>query len=227
MAEQKNVLIVEDETAFLDAVSCWLKMDPSFNVLTASNGLEAIKALLAGPVDIVVTDLQMPILDGIELIAYLSVEFPVLPVIIMTCWPPSLVKDRMSKKGPLQYTLLGKPFSLDVLTEKIHEVFQAEANGCISGITLSSLIQILAMEGKTCRIRVLSQEKEGTLVFSKGKMIHAEVDGIQGEEAAYRIINLERPIIEIEEALLCPKTITASVSQLLIESHRRKDEGLI
>ncbi len=204
-----------------------LKKDPSFNVLTASNGLEAVKVLLANSVDILVTDLQMPQLDGIELIVYLSVEFPVMPVIITTCWPSQIVKDRISKKGLLQYTLLEKPFSSQLLMEKIHEVFQAGANGCISGITLSSLVQILAMEGKTCSVRVLTQEKEGTLVFSMGHLVHAEMDNLKGEEAAYRIITLERPVIELEEAPMCQNTITASLNHILMESHRRKDEGLI
>ena len=78
----KNVLIVDDEeTLLLIIESRFEDYKDQFNVLTAPNGKVAIEILESNVIDFVVTDLNMPILDGIELLAYMSAKFPTIPAI--------------------------------------------------------------------------------------------------------------------------------------------------
>ncbi|HDH98197.1 MAG TPA: response regulator, partial [Deltaproteobacteria bacterium] len=69
----KNVLIVDDEKVFLLSLSDGLKSySDEFNVLIAFNGKEAVKILNSSKIDLVVTDLKMPEMDGFQLLAYLT-----------------------------------------------------------------------------------------------------------------------------------------------------------
>ncbi len=70
-----SVLFVDDEAAILDVVRCSLK-DSSYEVLTACNGAEALKVLRNRNVDVLVSDIDMPELSGLELMRIARREFP-------------------------------------------------------------------------------------------------------------------------------------------------------
>ncbi len=68
----KRVLLVEDDTTIAQLTANWLNQHPDgFSVLTAKHGRETLDLLACHPVDIVVSDLHMPVMDGFELIAHL------------------------------------------------------------------------------------------------------------------------------------------------------------
>ena len=92
----KHVLIVDDEETLLLIIETRFEdYKDQFKVLTASNGKEAIRILDSTVIDFVVTDLNMPILDGIELLAYMSANFPTIPAIVMTAFSTPEVEDRL------------------------------------------------------------------------------------------------------------------------------------
>jgi len=76
----KHVLIVDDEKPFLlsltDGLASYAK---DFTVVTAMNGKEAVTILDSTGVDLVVTDLRMPKMDGFELLAHISSNYPDIP----------------------------------------------------------------------------------------------------------------------------------------------------
>ena len=114
----KNVLIVDDEKPFLlsvtDGLAAYAK---DFAVLTAINGKEAIKVLGSSEVNLVVTDLRMPKMDGFELLAHMSGNYPDIPVIVMTAYGTPEIEERLQKMGTFHY--LEKPLDLNVLADKI------------------------------------------------------------------------------------------------------------
>jgi len=86
-ALKKTVLIVDDETPFILSLTTGLKRYSSeYNILTAENGKIAVEILESTPLDLVVTDLRMPEMDGFELLAYMSTNFPSIPVIVMSAF---------------------------------------------------------------------------------------------------------------------------------------------
>jgi len=82
----KDILLVDDESGFLMSLAEGLKSVccDNCNVFTAKNGLQAIEMLKTLIIDVVVTDLRMPEMDGFELIEYLKKNYPGISVVVMT-----------------------------------------------------------------------------------------------------------------------------------------------
>jgi len=221
----KNVLIVDDQKAFLLSLSEGLSMYAAdFNVITAENGKKAVDILNTTKIDLVVTDLKMPEMDGFELLAYMNNRFADIPVIVMTAFGTPEIEERIARLGVVQY--LEKPLDFGELAEKIFEGLAAGSKGYIHGITLPSFLQLLEMEQKTCTLTIKAEKQTGKLYFFKGKLVNAETDGTEGEEAAYRIVCWDDPEIEIES--VCrkrKKVITAPLNHVLMEGFRLKDEA--
>nr|WP_282189186.1 response regulator [Azospirillum sp. SYSU D00513] len=76
-------MLAEDEVLVAMAVEDLLT-EAGYRVTVADNGLDALQAYAADPADILVTDVRMPELDGLGLVAHLREQYPSLPVVIMT-----------------------------------------------------------------------------------------------------------------------------------------------
>jgi YesN/AraC family two-component response regulator len=113
-----EVLIVDDEEPFVlslaDGLSSYKKY---FNVRTAPNGAEAVKILKLSPIDLVITDLSMPKMDGFELLAYMSRNYPKIPVILMTAYGTRKIEEIVGNMGIFRY--LEKPLDVDTVADNI------------------------------------------------------------------------------------------------------------
>jgi DNA-binding NtrC family response regulator len=90
-----------------------------YEVAAASDGLEALKMLKAGPFDIVVTDLKMPNLDGLGLLDRMIRDYPSVPVIIITAHGTVATAVDALKKGAFDY--ISKPFEQEDLKNVIQK----------------------------------------------------------------------------------------------------------
>ena len=126
----KNILIVDDERliASVIAQSLSIYLEDSFNILTAENGEEAVEILKSRPVGFIVTDLNMPVMDGYELLGYLKENFPDTPVFLMTSDLTSEVEKRLGLLGVRQF--FEKPFSLRKLALKIADELEDAFGVC-------------------------------------------------------------------------------------------------
>ncbi len=222
----KNILIVDDEEAFLLSVKDGLKSyGKDLNVLTAVNGREAVGSLESTKVDLVVTDLKMPVMDGFELLAYLRNNFPMMPVLVMTAYGTPEIDGRLKDAGASPY--LEKPLDLNALAERIFGEIAAGSRGFIQGISLASFLQLLEIERKSCTLRVTSKKGEGFLYFFKGELMDATYEEMEAEQAAYEIVSWDEVEMEIKtECKRTKKTVRESLQFLLMEAFRIKDENL-
>jgi len=221
----KNVLIVDDEKVFLLSLSDGLKSySDEFNVLIAFDGKEAVKILNSTKIDLVVTDLKMPEMDGFQLLAYLTRHFPNIPTIVMTAFGTPDMEEKLLNVGATQY--MEKPLDFDVLADNIRQhVARDDSQGHIKGITLGTFLQFLEMEEKTCTLTVTSNERIGSLYFLEGELINAKTETSEGEQAAFEIIGWDETEIEINYSCKNKtKTITSPLSFVLMESCKIKDE---
>jgi CheY-like chemotaxis protein len=86
-AVPKNILLVDDDPGFLLTLANNLKKGyENCCVLTAGNGVHALKLLECDQVDLVVTDLNMPVMDGFDLILHMKEKYPSIPVIVMSSY---------------------------------------------------------------------------------------------------------------------------------------------
>jgi len=188
-----RVLIVDDEKSFLTSLKSGLEKcldDPI--VFTASNGKEAVTILENEEVDLLITDLRMPEMDGMELLAYISKNYPLLPFIVMTAYGTPLLKEKMSSMGNLKF--LDKPIDFQEMTKVIEEGLKPPSDGgFMKGIALASFLQLITMEQQTCLLKVYSKEKnsKGLLYFKDGVLYDAVCKNKQGEQAGIEMIGWE------------------------------------
>ncbi len=235
MPGMKTILVVDDEPSVLFALSEGLSdRRRGVRVATAANGIEAVAVLESGAVDLVLTDLRMPDMDGFELLAFLRRNHAALPVILMTALGNAETSARLATAG--SFECLPKPFDLPDLKRKIAEMLAQSVKGRVENISLASFLQLLEMERKTCTLSIRSHdpdaEREGKLYFRAGRLIGATTSATTaafgnatGRAAALEIVTWEHADIEIADG--CPPIspeIDAPLSFLLMEGMRLKDE---
>jgi CheY-like chemotaxis protein len=113
----KKILVVEDQPASLRAVTFFLSRE-GYAVSGARDGMEALELLERSRVDLVVSDIQMPRLDGVALAMHLLAKVPPIPVIMMT-GDPSANVDEIQQRG---VPCLSKPLALDELSSVVQSV---------------------------------------------------------------------------------------------------------
>ncbi len=223
----KTVLFVDDEPRLLVSIRMGLKAYADrFSLLTAANGREAIEALAAHPVDLVVTDLRMPHVDGFALLSHISRNFPFLPTIVMTAFATSEIVEQVAGAGSL--ILLEKPLHFDRLAKAVLDgLAMSEKEGSLLGFSLASFMQLLAGERKTCLLQVEGAAGGGGLVyFEEGEPVAAVAGDLRGEEAVYALLLLNRvnltfgktPVPQVQ------RTIFSPLMHILLEGMRRRDE---
>jgi predicted regulator of Ras-like GTPase activity (Roadblock/LC7/MglB family)/ActR/RegA family two-component response regulator len=224
LRKMKNILIVDDEKSFLSSLIFGFESYAAdFNTMTAENGKKAVEAMKSRDIDLVITDLKMPEMDGFELLAYLSRAHPGIPVIVMSAYCTSEIKTMLKDRGA--FTILEKPIDFQDLVNKIFLGLEAVSEGFIQGITLPAFLQLVEMEKKTCTLRIESHGEKGLLYFQDGVLIDAETDKEQHEDAACTIGCWEDARIEIES--FCRKKIKQidkPLNYILMEGYRIKDE---
>lgn len=98
-----NVLVVDDSPIDLKLVEGILKKDPRMRVRTACNGSDALSKLPDAATDIVVTDMQMPELDGLQLVTAMRFHFPRIPVVLVTAHGSEELAIRALEQGAASY----------------------------------------------------------------------------------------------------------------------------
>jgi two-component system chemotaxis response regulator CheY len=115
---EKNVLVVDDSATVRKFISVSLSMQ-GFKVVTACDGMDALEKLPSENVDLIITDLNMPNMDGFELIRSLreNPQYRDLPVIILSSLNDTVSKETGSKLGIESYVV--KPFSLEKIQYEV------------------------------------------------------------------------------------------------------------
>ena len=130
-----KVLIADDEDSMRQLVARAIAMD-GHETVTAQDGAEALEILIRerGAFDLLLTDIQMPIMDGIALALSAARDFPDLTILLMTGFADQ--RERAHGLEALIYDVVPKPFSLDILLAKVAD---ALANRPIEMPSLSKL----------------------------------------------------------------------------------------
>jgi CheY-like chemotaxis protein len=226
-AMNRNVLVVDDDRILRLVIQKKLKRYADvFTVLTAENGVDAVEKLRTHPVSLVVTDLQMPEMDGFALLAYLTENFPEIPAIVFTGLPLPQSQRTALELGYAGY--IEKPIVFEDLQQLILAALQAQSEGgMLKTVSLEVFTQLIEMEQKTCTIRVADKEsdQQGVLFFHNGELWDARLRDRQGEQAAYDIFSWDKVTLSIQE--VCPvaeKKVESDLQAILLEAMRLKDE---
>ncbi len=119
-----KVLLVDDEPDFVAPLTNRLALR-KLEVITAGSGEEALKALQDQPVDVVVLDVKMPGMDGIEAIRQIKKRHPLVEVIMLTGHASLEASIEGMELGAFDYLL--KPAAIDELVYKIQDAHKKKA----------------------------------------------------------------------------------------------------
>jgi len=122
MPKKVTILIVDDEDSTLQLLQDALS-GLGYQVHTARNGADAWKQLESGAVKdvgLLLTDLVMPKMDGMELARKVSRAYPDLPILFISGYADDIVYEHKDLTGLVAF--LPKPFNVDLLRKKVKEI---------------------------------------------------------------------------------------------------------
>ncbi len=224
---QKRVLIVDDEEDLTWTLSKKLSKDSDkFQLTCVNSGREAIEALNQLPFDLVITDVRMPEVSGLELLMEIKQKYPHTKVIIMTAYGSSDVQKEATERGCFRY--IEKPFEINELRELILDALTEKKGfrGSVSDFHLSDIVQLNCLGRLTSALEVKNEQETGYIYFEEGNIVHAETGHLEGENAFYYIMTWQGGEFAVKRNMKAPReTIQKNWQSLLLEAMRRLDES--
>lgn len=224
---QKKVLIVDDEEILTWIMSKTLSKDQKrYEILVANECNKALEIMETTPVELVITDIRMPGLSGLDLLGEIREKYPETKVIIMTAYGNPEVQKEANERGCLHY--IEKPFKIEDLRGLILDAIKVDKKGFVgqvSDLQLTDIIQLSCLSKMKTALAIFKDDQEGMIYFKDGEIIHAECGKKKGEAALFTILGWEGGDFNTKSgAEPRMRTIDLPWQELLIEAMRRRDE---
>ncbi|BAK72435.1 MAG: response regulator [Arcobacter sp.] len=124
MSKRYSIAIIDDETEILNVLSRFLARNPNFSVSTYSNPVSALGSIETNNFDVILLDIMMPQMNGLEVLEKIKAKDDSQKVIMMTAYSTLDKVLKSHKEGATNYVM--KPFdSLQLLEKKIIEVLES------------------------------------------------------------------------------------------------------
>lgn len=177
-----RVALTDDHPIVLEGISGLVNAAPDMTVtFTASNGAELLSKLQSNPVDVVLTDIDMPVMNGIEAMAKLQVSHPNLPVLILTMHDERAFIKKLVEEGAKGYLL--KNCSQEELLLAIRQVhngksqFSGEVTLKLTGKEQAASSEIDVLTARELEIlRLIAQGKPNKEIGELLFISHRTVD---------------------------------------------------
>ncbi len=121
-AKNEKILLVEDEEYLLKSLEVFLRNETKYEIFSASNGKEAIEIINSTEIDLILTDLKMPEIGGIELMEYGKNKSADIPVIAMTAFASLNSAIEALRLGVYDYLI--KPYEFDMVLIVINRAIE-------------------------------------------------------------------------------------------------------
>ena len=231
-SKRYQFLFVDDDPVFLMTLTGLLKQISKANwaFRTATNHSQALEHLKAQPVDIVVLDIEMPVMDGIEFLRLLQRTNPGQQVVMLSARLDETARKRSMELGATMF--LEKPSSPDGFRALFAALDALAAAGPPSGfrgimqLGLPDVLQMECLGRKSSILSVSAGNRRGQIYISEGELVHAECGQLQGEMALYSLLGLTGGEFTLQPfAEPARRTISGQYEFLLMEAARLRDEN--
>ncbi len=215
--ELATLLIADDEINILKGLKLAFE-DEGYDVMTAENGLDAWNAINKNSIDLVITDLRMPGMDGYELLKKISAAYPTLPVIVLTGHGTIETAVETMRDGAVDF--FTKPVDLDklllVVKKSISASMLQEQNRKLSEEIdkLKKQQEYSRIIGKSGKVAQMMQTIE-QVAQSRASVLITGESGTGKELVANAVVNLsnrkDKPFVKVHCASLSPTLLESEL----------------
>lgn len=183
-----KILIADDQELIRDSLRIVLSGNPDFLVNTAANGIEVVRAVRRDKPDVILMDIRMPEMDGVQCTQIIKENYPEIKIIILTTFDDDEYIFSALKHGASGYLLKG--ISADRLIEAIHKVYHGNAmiNEDIAGKVLKMFSQ---MARENAAVITVDEDYIREITESEWKVIGLVSKGLSNKEIAAELFLTE------------------------------------
>jgi CheY-like chemotaxis protein len=230
MESRHRILLLDDDPEVLELYKELLSRLPSLpEIHTATTGPRALALLEAEPFRLLICDLKMPKMDGLQVLSIVRRRFPELRTVVMTGVHDEEFRSRAYALGVDLFWL--KPdtqANMQMFLECLESLLGRDDSAGFRGVQSKSLMDIVQMECLSLSstvLRVTRGSLVGKIWIVGGELIHAEAEGAVGEAAFRRILGWRSGTFEnLPPELEHERTINKPVNALLLEMAQAMDE---
>lgn len=198
--KQYDVLVVEDDLSLCEALCDTLEIE-GYRVVSARNGTEALIKLEHGQFKLVVSDVQMPVMDGFQLLKNMQHKYSETPVLLMTAFGTIPKAVEAMQAGASDYLI--KPFDAQALVSKVADYVSANPSAANTAVNeqvvqdegMKKLYALTAKVAKT-DVTVLLQGESGTGKEVIARYIHQNSMHYQGPFIAVNCAAIPENMLE-------------------------------
>jgi DNA-binding response OmpR family regulator len=235
-----SVLVVEDDVACQKMAAAPFRARGDY-VRVAPDGFEALAMCLQEPPDVVLSDVQMPRMDGWQLLRMIRSrpQLADIPVIFTTTLNDETERLKGYQLGVDDY--IGKPYRSGELRARVDRlaarsqplrakpVEKQSLRGDLTQVSVASVLSFLELEQKTGQLVVLKEGKNGRLFVQKGRPLRADLDdavlGATPREQAFEILDWQQGEFEFQAGEIDGlDELKCTMTNLLLEHARVRDE---
>ncbi len=217
-------------------------LEQSCEIVSATDGADALLKVIDDPPDMILCDYKMPGLDGRQLFEKLRARETTRHIPFLFMASRADIEERLRPLVDGVEEFIAKPFLVKdlvritkkvvdrLLLEKLQK--RASRPGVIQGrleeMSMIDLMQSLEMGQKSCRLVVRKGGERGELYFAGGQCRDAKIGGTQGDEAVYKVVLWTEGEFEIDFNAANESTrttTTRNTTGLLMEAMRLMDES--
>ena len=231
METQRKILLVDDDPDLLDVYQEVLKQLPGApKIHVTSSGAEAIAMLEASPFHLLITDLRMPRMDGLQVISIVRRKYPALRTVVLTSVLDEQFRARVYALGvDLFWQKPATETEMGMFRDCIQSLLERQDGGGFRGVQSKSLMDIIQLEclsQNSVLLRIINGPLEGRIWINQGELFDAETGGVNGEAAFTQILGWKAGCFEsLTPDPKHPRVIQKSVNALLLESAQALDEA--
>jgi len=230
MESRHKVLVVDDDPAVLELYRDLLSQLPSRpELFTTTSGARALAMLKSEPFRLLLCDLKMPKMDGLQVLTIVRRRFPELRTVVMTAVHNEEFRSRAYALGVDLFWL--KPDTqqnMEMFLQCIESLLGRDEEGGFRGVQSKSMMDLIQMEclsQSSTVLRITRGSLTGRIWISSGELIDAETEGARGETAFRRILEWKSGTFEnLPPEPNRERTITKPANALLLEAAQAQDE---
>jgi CheY-like chemotaxis protein len=234
-AKKHHVLFVDDSMAFLETFSklCSVFANDTWEIHSALTADRALAILQESPIDLVVLDIGIPVVDGLQLLGIINQRYPGLKLAVMTGSATESNRAACLSNGAELF--IEKPVSPDgirvvfnMLSDLMSWAHREGFSGALRQVGMQDVIQMECIGHHSSILEIRNRELRGHIYIEAGAITHAAVGTLVGEQAFFRLLSLRGGEFKVKPFKAPPqRTIQDRWEFLLMEAARACDEETV